>query len=75
MKSTTEGEYQVVSGIALGAINAHIFSQFPKGQEVQAADKLVDFWTKIAETKGSLTTSWSWGMVYGFFYENSIYDA
>lgn len=22
-----------------------------------------------------LVKSWSWGLIYGFFYENSIYDA
>ena len=39
------------------------------------ADKLVDFWNKIAEKNTELVKSWSWGIIYGFFYENSIYDA
>jgi len=75
MREARDAEYQVVSGISLGALNAHILSQFPKGQEKEAGEKLVDFWTKVGEFDGGLTTSWSWGMIYGFFYENSIYDA
>ena len=38
-------------------------------------EKLVEFWTKIGAHAGNLVESWSWGMIYGFFYENSIYDA
>lgn len=44
---STDGEYQIVSGIALGALNAHILSQYPKGEEVQAAEKMIEFWTKL----------------------------
>lgn len=75
MKATREGEYQVVSGVSLGALNAHIIGQFPVGEELKASYKLVDFWTKLGEFNGKLAESWSWGMIYGFFYENSLYDA
>jgi predicted acylesterase/phospholipase RssA len=68
-------EYEVVSGISVGAINAHIMSQYPIGQEKDASNKLIDFWFDIAEKNSDLVKSWSWGMIYGFFYENSIYDA
>ena len=76
-KKTGQAQYQVVSGIALGAINAHIYSQFPLGKEEDASRKLEDFWTKLAEYNeaNQLVQSWSWGMLYGFFYENSLYDA
>ena len=50
-------------------------SQYKIGDEDDAADKLVDFWNKIAEKNTELVKSWSWGIIYGFFYENSIYDA
>ena len=68
-------EYEVVSGISVGGINAHIMSQYPIGREKDAANKLIDFWFEIAEKNKDLVKSWSWGMIYGFFYENSIYDA
>lgn len=50
-------------------------SQYPLGKETDAADKLVEFWRLIAEKNSDFVKSWSWGMIYGFFYENSIYDA
>lgn len=34
---------------------------------------MIDFWLRMAD-RGHLIKSWSWGMLYGFFYENSIYD-
>ena len=37
-------------------------------------DNLRDFWTKLAERKKSIVESWSFGMIYGFFYESSLYD-
>lgn len=49
MKKTTHAEYQVVSGIALGALNAHIMGQFRKGKEMDAVEKMIDFWTKVGE--------------------------
>ena len=75
LKRSGETEYTVVSGISVGALNAHIMSQYKIGDEDDAADKLVDFWNKIAEKNTELVKSWSWGIIYGFFYENSIYDA
>jgi len=56
-------------------LNAHILSQFKIGKEEDAAKKLVDFWLKVSDDEFNLVESWSWGMIYGFFYENSIYNA
>ena len=56
-------------------MNAHILSQFKIGKEEDAAKKLVDFWLKVSDDEFNLVESWSWGMIYGFFYENSIYNA
>ena len=74
-KGSGLAEYQVVSGVSLGAINAHIFSQHEAGDEVNAAKALVKFWEKLAEDNKDLVQSWSWGMLYGFYYENSLYNA
>jgi predicted acylesterase/phospholipase RssA len=67
--------YQVVTGIAMGAINAHIVAQHKLGDETEASDMLEDFWTTLAQNNADVVKSWSWGLVYGFFYENSLYDA
>ena len=61
--------YEVVSGVALGAINAHILSQFKLGHEEEAVEKLEDFWYTLADRNNELVVPWSWGMIYGFFYE------
>lgn len=29
----------------------------------------------LAKKNQQIVKSWSWGMIYGFFYENSLYDA
>ena len=67
--------YEVVSGVALGAINAHILSQFKLGQEDEAVEKLEDFWYTLADRNEDIVNPWNWGMIYGFFYEQSLYDA
>lgn len=67
--------YEVVSGVALGAINAHIFSQFKLGQEEAAVEKLQDFWLTLADRNDKIINPWSWGGIYGFFYEQSLFDA
>lgn len=42
---------------------------------MKAAEKAVDFWLKLADKNNQLIKSWNWGIIYGFFYENSLYDA
>lgn len=74
-KQIGDVQYQVVSGVSVGALNAHIFSQFPFGKEDLAAQKIEAFWYAVADRNSELIQSWSWGMIYGFFYENSIYNA
>jgi predicted acylesterase/phospholipase RssA len=59
----------------MGAINAHIISQYKLGHEHEASERLTDFWMTLAKRKTEIVKSWSWGMIYGFFYENSLYDA
>ena len=75
LRASGDSEYQVISGVSLGAINAHIFAQYPRGQELEAAEKVVDFWLKLSEKNNQLIRSWNWGILYGFFYQNSLYDA
>ena len=65
----------MVSGISVGALNAYIMSLYPVGQEKDATNKMIEFWKLIAEKNSEFVKSWSWGMIYGFFYENSVYDA
>ena len=34
-----------------------------------------EFWLEVGEKNKDLISPWNWGFVYGFFYENSLYDA
>ena len=42
--SADEVNYQAVSGVSGGAINASILASFAAGQESAAADKMKSFW-------------------------------
>jgi predicted acylesterase/phospholipase RssA len=67
--------HSVISGISIGGINAEIYGQHAPGDEQGVIAHLQDFWTKLATQRSKLASSWGWGMVYGFFYEASLYDA
>lgn len=40
-------EYDVITGISAGAINAFGLSLFAKGQEWEASDFMLDFWQDL----------------------------
>lgn len=40
-----EAQWDVVTGVGVGAVNALIVSQYPKGQEAAASTKLKSFWS------------------------------
>ena len=47
MLNGSDMEYDVLSGISVGAINSAAFSLFPKGQEKEASDFLKDIWINM----------------------------
>ena len=49
LKNTGHVDYDVISGISLGAFNAIILSTTKKGHEVDAIQKLEDFWYALAD--------------------------
>ena len=70
LASTGQVDYDVISGISLGALNAFIVSSTQYGEKPAVIrKKLEDFWYGLADRNDDLIRSWSWGMVYGFFYE------
>lgn len=56
-------EYDVITGISAGAINAFGLSLFAKGQEWEASDFMLDFWQDL--TQGDVFKAW----------DTSYYDA
>ena len=45
---TQEMEYDVISGVSVGAINAGMFSLFPKGNEIDAAKYMYNCWLELS---------------------------
>ena len=44
-----EVEYDVVSGISVGALNAVHLSTYPKGEELQMAIDLMNIWLNLTQ--------------------------
>ena len=64
--------YDVVSGISVGAVNAGAFALFPKGQEKEAADFVVEKWTNLES--GNLWKYWGLNIFHGIFSEQGLVD-
>jgi predicted patatin/cPLA2 family phospholipase len=65
-------QYDVVSGISVGAVNAAWVSQFAKGEEEQMVSQLVDFWLNLKTS--DVYKQWPGGIVQGLLFEPSIYN-
>ena len=69
-----EVQYDVITGVGIGAINAAIIASHPKGEEKQAINELVTMWKNLKEK--DVYTNWSWGgPVRGLLFESSLYDS
>ncbi len=67
-----EVEWDVVSGVSAGALNAGGISIFAKGNELDMADWIVNLWDTI-ETK-DIWVEWPEGLLWGMFNESGIFD-
>jgi len=65
--------YDAVSGIQGGALNAVLLSEFGKGQESQAADKMQAFWRDATNAK--LYKNWLGGVAQGLLFEGGLYNS
>ena len=71
--STKDVEWDVISGISVGSINGIAISLFPKGQEKEATDLLINLW-KGLRGYGDIFTSWSPnGVIQGLFSESGLF--
>ena len=67
-----ETEYDIITGVAGGAINGALLSDFAKGQEAQAADKMKTFWEGTATQ--DMYEEWMGGLLDGLLLEGGLYD-
>lgn len=65
--------YDSVSGVQGGALNAVLLSSFQKGDEVNAAKKMEEFWIDAANT--ALYKDWFGGIARGLFFEGGLYNS
>ena len=68
-----EAQYDVVTGVGVGAINGLIVSSFPQGQEAQAAAKLNSYWTSF--TSSTFYKEWIGGLITGLTVESGLFDS
>lgn len=67
-------QYDVVSGVSAGAINALAISTFPKGSEPDMVKYMLNMWSKLHSE--FVYKSWDYfGIFRGLFYEKGIYDS
>ena len=69
-----EIQYDVVSGVSVGSINAGFLAGFSKGQELEAVEEMLKNWEGL--TSKNIYKDWPWGgPVRGIFNEKSLYDS
>jgi len=65
-------QYDVITGVSIGAINTALLSQYPKGQEAQMAQQLINLWSTI-ESDDIYQEYWG-GVVYAALFKPSLFD-
>lgn len=75
VKSLPSGaaQYDVVTGISVGAINGLVLSRFAKGKELEAANYLVNFWKDFKYYQ--FYDDWWGGLVEGLFVKSGLYNS
>jgi len=68
-----EVEWDVVTGVSVGALDAIAISVFDKGKESEAVEFLVQQWKDI-KGKGDIYQSWWGGYIEGIFFKSGLYD-
>ncbi len=66
-------QWDIISGISVGSLNGITLSLFEKGQEKEAAEKVLELWRSIKDDD-QVYENWFWGPIYGFFYKSWLYS-
>ena len=70
--ANAEGQYQAVSGVAGGAVNAVLLANYAAGSEADAAARMKTFWTNSANTK--LYKDWLGGLAEGLLLKGGLWN-
>jgi len=71
-KNPEDFQYDVVTGVSVGAINGLGFAQYPKGEELQAVEFLLNNWRKTAQR--DIFKSWPGGLLQGLFFKSALFN-
>lgn len=66
-------QYDIITGVSVGALNGSFLAQFPKGQEVQAWNALNDLWSKINDA--AVYRKWPIFGEVAALWKQSVYDS
>jgi len=66
-------QYDVLTGVGFGALNAGLFAAYEKGQEEVAKDALFDIWSNLQ--KRDVYQNWEFGIVNGLINQKGLFDA
>jgi len=72
-KNPEDFQYDVITGVSVGAINGMALAQFPKGQEEEAVDFLVSGWKKTK--RRDIFKSWPGGILQGLFFKPALFNS
>ena len=67
-----ESSWDVVTGTGVGALNALLISQVPKGEESSIVNNLSTFWTDF--TYDQFYKHWNHGWVNALTFQNGLYN-
>jgi predicted patatin/cPLA2 family phospholipase len=65
-------QYKAISGISGGAVSAGILASYAAGQEVEAADRIIKFWTDASNS--DLYKDWLGGVTEGLLIKGGLYN-
>ena len=69
----TDYQYDAISGISGGALNAVMLASFAKGSEKDAATRIEKFWVDASNSQ--LYKNWIGGISRGLFFEGGLYNS
>jgi len=71
--SSEDIQWDVITGVSVGSIDAIAIATFETGKEIEATDFLIETWRDI-KGKGDIYKNW-WGRsIQGLFFETGLYD-
>mmetsp|Transcript_5905 Transcript_5905/g.10511 ORF Transcript_5905/g.10511 Transcript_5905/m.10511 type:complete len:314 (+) Transcript_5905:200-1141(+) len=68
-----ETDYQIVTGLGVGALNALIVSQYNNSQNAQLEERLSDFWENA--DRSDFLKDWTFGRIEGTINKSGLYNS